>query len=128
MFCGSGFSGTNTSSSRLASPITAWSETPSAVSASTALESCPFPPSTSSRSGNAPPSSISRLNRRVTTWRIMAKSSGPATSVILNLRYSPFFGLPSTKQTRDATGSVPCVLEMSTASIRRGGRGSLRSL
>ena len=41
-----------------------------------ATPNCPLPPSTTRRSGR-PPSSLPRLKRRVSTSRIMAKSSGP---------------------------------------------------
>ena len=81
----------------------------------------PLPPSTMTRSGiaqrraSSTPSSpfrTERNRRRRTSWWL-AKSFGPVTVLILNRRYSPELGLPSSKTTMLPTDSLPWKLLMS---------------
>ena len=92
---------------------------------SRAAESCPFPPSINTRSGKMPqlaslllvPLSSGRfplarasailLNRRLSTSRMLSKSSTPSTVFILKRRYSEDLGLPSSKTAMLATVLVP---------------------
>ncbi len=65
---------------------------------------------------------------RSITSRMLEKSSGPSTLLIMNFRYKDFFGLPSSNTTMLATVSVPCRLEISKHSIFFGRFVSLKSL
>ena len=55
----------------------------------------------------------------MTSW-IAAKSSCWPSPLILNLRYSLFFGRPASNQTSEPTVSLPWLCEMSTQTRLRG--------
>ena len=92
--------------------------------AACAALNCPFPPSISIKSGsvlNFSSSARARRKRRVMTSCIIAKSFCPLTERILNRRYSPDAGFPSSKTTIDPTANLSPRLEISYASMRRSG-------
>ena len=130
---GSGSPGTKISSIRFASAIIGifcGSFASCARMAACAALSCPFPPSINIRSGNLRNFSscaMARRSLRVSTSFIIAKSFCPATVRILNRRYSPEAGSPSSMTTMEPTANLSPRLEISNASIRRNDCGKLRS-
>ena len=130
---GSGFPGTKISSTRFASAIIGifcGSFASYARTAACAALNCPLPPSIKTRSGswlNFSSCAMARRSLRVSTSFIMAKSFCPATVRILNRRYSPEAGSPSSMTTIEPTANLSPRLEMSNASMRRNGCGKLSS-
>ena len=98
----------------LATPITATSSMPSSESAAQAAATCPWPPSISTRSGQASlcrsgSSRASRAKRRVSTSRIIPKSSPGVRSAprMLNLRYCDFISPSGPATIMPPTAFVP---------------------
>ena len=116
--------GTNTSSSDLARPHTGISK-PNSASCWMAAVSWGLPPSTTSKSGREPKrlSAIrSGLYRRPSTSDIDTKSFASSSSAwILKRRYCDLSGFPLVNTTMDATVKLPCNVEISKHSIRKGG-------